>query len=338
MASSLRKLLPVLLLALGATLVAACGSSDSSKTVPPGAVALVGDKAIEKADLDRLLAQTKTNYEAQKQEFPQVGTPQYETLKSTLLNGLVQQSQWEQAGAAMGVRVSGKEIDTQLIALKQQYFKGDEDKFKAELDKQGLTVEQLREQLHARVLSDKIYSAVIKKVKVTDAEIKAYYDNHKPQYMQPESREVRHILVKKKSLADELYAQLKNGGDFGQLARKYTQDEASKADGGNFTAYKGKTVAEFDKFVFAAKKGDLSNPIKTEFGWHLIEVLSEIKPPAPQPLADAKDTISSTLLQQQQNQALKVWVKDAQSKYEVTYAPGYAPASTGTTDSGTSTG
>ena len=65
MASSLRKLLPLLLLALAATLVAACGSSDSSKTVPAGAVALVGDKAIEKADLDRLIAQTKTNYEAQ---------------------------------------------------------------------------------------------------------------------------------------------------------------------------------------------------------------------------------------------------------------------------------
>jgi foldase protein PrsA len=338
MASSLRKLLPLLLLALAATLVAACGSSDSSKTVPPGAVALVGDKAIEKTDLDRLLAQTKTNYEAQKQEFPEVGTPQYETLKSTLLKGLVQQAQWEQAGAAMGVRVSDKEIDTRLDALKQQYFKGDEDKFKAELDKQGLTVEQLREQVRARILSDKIYSAVIKKVKVTDAKIKAYYDSHKTQYLQPESREVRHILVKKKSLADELYAKLKNGADFAQLARKYTQDEASKADGGNFTAYKGKTVEPFDKFVFAAKKGDVSKPIKTEFGWHLIEVLSEVKPAAPQPLADAKDTISSTLLQQEQNQALKAWVNDAQSQYDVTYAPGYAPASTGTNDSGTSTG
>jgi foldase protein PrsA len=334
MASSLRKLLPLLLLALAATLVAACGSSDSSKTVPPGAVALVGDKAIEKADLDRLLAQTKTNYEAQKQEFPDVGTPQYETLKSIVLKGLVQQAQWEQAGAAMGVRVSDKEIDTRLDALKQQYFKGDDDKFKAELDKQGLTVEQLREQLGADLLSRKTYSAVIKKVKVTDANIKAYYDNHKAQYLQPESREVRHILVKKEALADELYAKLKNGADFAQLARKYTQDEASKA----FTAYKGKTVAPFDKFVFAAKKGDLSKPIKTEFGWHLIEVLSEVKPAAPQPLAEAKDTISSTLLKQQQNQALKAWVKDAQSKYEVTYAPGYAPASTGTTDSGTSTG
>jgi len=299
---------------------------------------LVGDKAIEKADLDRLLAQAKTNYEAQKQEFPDVGTPQYETLKSTLLKGLVRQAQWEQAGAAMGVRVSEKEIDTQLAAFKQQYFQGDEKKFKAELDKQGLTVEQLHEQLRARLLSHKIYSAVIKKVKVTDAEIKAYYDNHKAQYLQPESREVRHILVKKRSLADELYAKLKNGADFAQLARKYTQDEASKADGGNFTAYKGKTVAPFDKFVFAAKKGDLSKPIKTEFGWHLIEVLSDVKPAAPQPLAEAKATISSTLLQQQQNEALKAWVKDAQSEYEVTYAPGYAPASTGTTDSGTSTG
>jgi foldase protein PrsA len=229
-------------------------------------------------------------------------------------------------------------VQTQLDAYKQQYFKGDDDRYKAELVKQGVTDQQVRDRIRARLLSNKIYSAVIKKVKVTDAKIKAYYDSHKAQYLQPESREVRHILVKKESLADELYAKLKNGADFAQLARKYTQDEASKADGGNFTAYKGKTVAPFDKFVFAAKKGDLSKPIKTEFGWHLIEVLSEVKPAAPQPLAEAKDTISSTLLQQQQNQALKAWVKDAQSEYEVTYAPGYAPASTGTTDSGTSTG
>jgi foldase protein PrsA len=338
MASSLRKLLPLLLLALAATVVAACGSSDSAKTVPPGAVALVGDNAIEKADLDRLLSQSKTNYEAQKQTFPDVGTPEYEALKSTLLKGLVQQSQWEQAGASMGVRVSEKEIDTRLDALKQQYFKGDEEKFKAELDKQGLTVEQLRDQLRARLLSDKIYSAVTKKVKVTDAEIKTYYDNHKAQYLQPESREVRHILVKKESLADEIYAKLKNGADFATLARKYTQDTASKADGGKFTSYKGKTVAPFDKFVFAAKKGDLSKPIKTEFGWHVIEVLSDIKSAAAQPLAEAKDAISATLLQQQQNQALKTWVKDAESKYDVTFAPGYTPVSADTTGSGTSTG
>jgi parvulin-like peptidyl-prolyl isomerase len=337
MASSLRKLLPLLLLALVATLAAACGSDESSKSVPAGAVALVGDKPIEKGQLDRLLAATKANYESQKQDFPEVGTPEYENLKSTLLKGLVQQAQWEQAGAAMGVTVSTKEVDTRLDALKQQYFKGDEQKFKDELEKQGLTVQEVRDQLKARILSDKIYNAVTKKVSVSDAEIKAYYDNHKAQYQQPESRDVRHILVKKKALADEIYAKLKDGGDFAALARKYTQDTASKADGGKFTAYKGKTVAPFDKFVFAAKKGDLSQPIKTQFGWHVIEVLSDVKPAAAQPLAQAKETISSTLLQQQQNAALKAWVRDAESKYAVTYAPGYAPASTGT-GAGTTTG
>ncbi len=337
MASSLRKLLPLLLLALIATLAAACGSSDSAKTVPPGAVAIVGDKPIEKADLDRLLAQAKANYEAQKQDFPEVGTPDYQGLRGTLLRGLVQQARWEQAGSAMGVTVSDKEVDTRLDALKQQYFKGDEEKFKAELEKQGLTEEALRDQLRAKLLSDKLYNAILSKVKVTDADIKAYYDSHKAQFMQPESREVRHILVKKKALADEIYAKLKNGADFTELAKKYTQDTASKADGGKFTAYKGKTVEPFDTFVFSAKVGELSHPIKTSFGWHVIEVLSDTKPAGPQPLADAKDTISSTLLKQKQDQALKDWVKDAETKYPVTYATGYAPPPT-TTAAGTTTG
>lgn len=333
MASSLRKLLPLLLLALIALPIVACGGSDDTKSVPPGAVALVGDKPIEKADLDRLLAQAKTNYEAQKQDFPEVGTPDYQDLRGSLLRGLVQQAQWEQAGAAMGVKVSDQEVDTRLAALKQQYFKGDDEKYQAELKKQGLTEESLRDQVRAKLLSDKLYSAITNKVKVTDADIKAYYDSHKAQFMQPESREVQHILVKTQALADELYAKLRNGADFAALAKKYSQDPGSKDKGGKFTAYKGKTVKPFDKFVFSANVGELSHPIKTSFGWHVIKVLSDTKPPGPQPLADARDTISSTLLKQKQDQALKDFVKDAETNYPVTYATGYAPPPTTTATS-----
>jgi parvulin-like peptidyl-prolyl isomerase len=333
MASSLRKLLPLLLLALIVFPVAACGSSDDTKTVPPGAVALVGDKPIEKADLDRLLAQAKTNYEAQKQDFPEVGTPDYQNLRGSLLRGLVQQAQWEQAGAAMGVKVSDQEVDTRLAALKQQYFKGDEEKYKTALEQQGLTEESLRDQMRAKLLSDKLYKVITDKVKVTEADIKAYYDSHEAQFMQPESREVEHILVKTKSLADEIYAKLKNGADFAALAKKYSQDPGSKDKGGKFTAYKGKTVKPFDTFVFSAKVGELSHPIKTSFGWHVIKVLSDTKPPAPQPLTEAKDTISGALLKQKQDQALKNFVKDAESQYPVTYATGYAPPPTTTATS-----
>lgn len=332
MAPSLRKLIPLLLLALvTALLAAACGSGEDAKTVPAGAIAVVGDQTIPKADLDQLFAQAKKNADATQQEFPNVGSPEYEDLKTRLVSSLVQEAEWEQAGAEMGIKVTDKEVETQLSAFKQQYFNGEEEKYKAELAKQGLTDQQVRERIRARLLSHKIYNVVTGKVEVTDAEIEAYYDAHKSQYEQPESREVRHILVKKKALADRLYNEIKGGADFARLARKYSVDTGSAQKGGKLTAYKGKTVAPFDKFVFAARTGDLSQPIKTEFGWHVIEVLSDVKPPSTQTLSDARDSISTTLLKQQQNEALQKWTRDTKAKYEVTYAPGYAPPATATT-------
>jgi foldase protein PrsA len=150
---------------------------------------------------------------------------------------------------------------------------------------------------------------------------------------------VRHILVKNEALAQKLHDQIQGGADFAKLAEKYTQDTASKAAGGKFTAFKGRTVAPFDEFVFSAKTGDLSDPIKTEFGWHIIEVLGPVKPATTQPLADVKDEIQTTLLQTKQNAAMKAWIAALPAKYgdEVAYAPGYAPASASDTSGGTTT-
>jgi parvulin-like peptidyl-prolyl isomerase len=338
MPSSLRKLVPLLLLALVAALVtAACGNSNEKKTVPAGAIALVGDEPIQKSELDRLVTQAKKSYAAKKQDFPETGTPDYQSLRSSLIKGLVQQAQWEQAGAAMGIKVTDAEVQKQVDAIKQQYFNGDQAAFEAGLEKQGLTEQQVRDQLRAKVLADKIYNAVIGKVKLTDADITAYCAKQKAQCVHPESRDVRHILVKKKSLADRLYGELQDGADFAQLAKKYSQDPGSKDKGGELTAYKGKTVPPFDKFVFAADKGDLSKPIKTDFGWHIIEVLSEVKPPAPIPVAELRAQLSPTLLPQKQEKALKDWVNKAEQTYPVTYAAGYSPPPTTTATQGATT-
>ena len=329
MHSSLRKFLPLLLLALVAVLLAAaCGSGNSAKDVPAGSIAIVGDQAISKSTFDQLLKQTKANYEAQKQTFPSVGTPEYESVKTTIVKGLVQQAEWVQEGAVMGLKVSDQELQKRLVDFKQQYFQGDEAKYKAALAQKGVTDQDVRDEISARILSEKIYKAVIGKVKVTDAEIKAYYEKNKAQFAQPESREVRHILVKKKALADKIYNQLKSGADFAKLAEKYSIDTGTKVNGGKYTAYKGKSVAPFDKFVFSAKTGDLSKPVHTTFGWHVIEVLGDIKPPSTTPLADAKAQIRATLLPSKQKTALKKWVADVKEKYkdEISYAPGYAPA------------
>ena len=341
MSSHIRRNSSLLLLALIAVLaLAACGGGGtSSADVPEGAVAVVGDKTVTKEEFDQLIEQQKKSAEAQKQDFPAPGTAQYEALKATLVKGLVEQKEWELEGEAMGVQVTDQEIETELDKLKQQYFKGDEQKYSAELAKQGLTDEDVRNELRTRILTNKIYEAVTKKVTVSDADIQAYYDKNSTQYQQPASRDVRHILVKNEALAQKLHDQIQGGADFAKLAEKYTQDQASKADGGKFTAFKGRTVAPFDKFVFSAKTGDLSDPIKTEFGWHIIEVLSAVKPPTTTPLDQVKDSIKTTVLQTKQNAAMKAWIAALPAKYadEVAYAPGYAPASATDTSGGSTT-
>jgi foldase protein PrsA len=343
MSSRIRVNISALLLALVASLaLVACGGGGSSAAdVPPGAIAVVGDKQVTKAQFDAFMEQQKKAAEAKSQTFPAVGTPEYESVKANVVRGLVEEREWELEGEAMGIKISDAEIEQQLAQLKQQYHLDDEQKYQAELAKLGVTDQQVRDQIRTTILSNKIYAAVTKNVSVTETDISNYYKQNSSKYQQPQSREVRHILVKSKAQAQDLYNRIKAGADFATLARKYTQDSASKAAGGKFTAYQGRTVAPFDEFVFKAKTGDLSQPIKTQFGWHIIEVLSAIKPPSETPLSQVHDSIKTTLTQQKQTTAMKNWVASLKAKYadQIAYAPGYAPAAA-TTDTGvgTSTG
>ena len=131
MSFHIRRNSSLLLLALIAALaLAACGGGGtSSADVPDGAVAVVGDKTVTKEEFDKLIEQQKKSAEAQKQDFPEPGTAQYEALKATVVKGLVEQKEWELEGEAMGVKVTDQEIETQLNKLKQQYFQGDEQKY-----------------------------------------------------------------------------------------------------------------------------------------------------------------------------------------------------------------
>jgi foldase protein PrsA len=339
MSFRIRRNIALPLLALIAVLaVAACGGGSSSADVPEGAIAVVGDKTITKEQFDAFMEQQKKVAESKKQDFPAAGTPEYQAVKDNVVKGLVERQEWELEAEAMGIKVTDQEIETQLNQQKEQYGLTDEQKYQAELAKAGITDAQVRDQVRIDILTNKLAEAVTKNVAVTDADVKAYYDRNKSTYEQPESREVRHILVKTEAQAQKLHDQIENGADFAALAKKYTQDTASKAAGGKFTAFKGRTVQPFDDFVFSAKTGELSDPIKTEFGWHLIETLGPIKPATTKPLDDVKGEIQTKLLQTKKNAAIQAWVAALPKKYEdqISYAPGYAPAASAT-DTGTTT-
>ena len=322
----------VALLALVALGVSGCGSDD--KNVPDGAVALVDGQEITKSEFDALMARAKTSYVQNKRAFPKVGTPEYRTLQNQAVAYLVQQEKYRQKAEDLDLKVSDKELDERLKQVKQQYFGGDETKFKANLKAQGLTESDVRLEIENQLISEKIYAKVTEDVKVTDDEITTYYNKHKADYKVASSRDVRHILVAKKALADDIESQLKSGGNFAALAKKYSTDPGSKANGGKLTVRKGETVPAFDKIAFELDKNELSAPVKTQYGWHIIQALSDVKPPSQTALKDVKEQIRQQLLQEKRQKAISDWSKDTNDEFKnnIAYQVGYAPpATTGTT-------
>ena len=116
--------------------------------------------------------------------------------KNQAVQFLVQREQFEQEADALDVEITEKQVDARLEQIQKQYFGGDKKKFDKQLKDQGLTEAQVRKDIRSQIVSEKIFEEVTGEVKVTDKQVEEYYNKNKAQYSQPESREVRHILVK----------------------------------------------------------------------------------------------------------------------------------------------
>ncbi len=130
--------------------------------------------------------------------------------------------------------------------------------------------------------------------KVTDDDLKSYYQQHQDEYRVQGSAQVRHILISTgepgskpdqktldaaKAKAEDVLKQLKGGAKFADLAKKYSADPGSKDKGGELgTIVKGQTVKPFEDAVFSAKPGEIVGPVQTEFGFHIIQVEQRTEP------------------------------------------------------------
>jgi foldase protein PrsA len=326
----MRYLTITFLLAAVAAVLAGCGGGGGQ--VPSGAVAQVDNQTITQSQFDQLLAQAKRSYKIQKRTFPKAGTSDYEALKTQAVAYLVQRAELAQEGQKLGVTISDKEINDRLAQIKKQFLGGSEARYQKQLKQQGLTEAQVKDDIKNELIQEKIFKKVTADAKVSDADVKKYYDQHKSQYGTPEQRVVAHILVKKKSLADQLYNRLKAGANFAALAKKYSQDPGSKTNGGKLTISKGQTVATFDQMAFLLRTGAISRPVKSDYGYHIIKALSNIKPATVTAFAKVKASIKQTLLQQKKNQAMQDWSSKLKKDFngKVSYQTGYAPPSTST--------
>ncbi len=319
------------------TLVAAgCGGSDE---VPADSVAVVDGSSITRASLDELLARAKKSYTAQKRAFPKAGTSEYQALQTQAVAYLVQRQEYASEADKLGVNATDTQIAKKIDGVRKQYFSGNQKKFEKGLADQGYTEASLREEIRSQLLTEGIYKKITADVKITDGDVKDYYAKNKANYTVPESRSVRHILVKTKAEADQIHAQLVAGGDFAAIAKAKSIDPGSKNLGGKLVVSRGQTVAPFDKAAFSLETNELSQPVKTQFGYHIIQPLADVKPGSVTPFTQVETQIRTQLDSQKKNDAVTKWVADVEKQYKgkVQYAAGFEPPDTSTTTGDTTT-
>jgi foldase protein PrsA len=337
-------LLIVAALTLGGALVAGCGNS-----VPSNAVATVGDTVIKKADFDKWLhtaaqgqsqsgsaalptpdppsfakcvssLKTQPTPKGTKQpsdaQLKKQCKQQYDQLKGEVMQFLIQ-AQWVQQEAAnQGIKVSDAEVKRSFQDQKKQAFPT-EKAYQRFLKTSGMTEADILYRVKLDTLQQKLTQKVTEKEsKITDSDVSAYYNKNKKRFAQPERRDLNVVLTKTEAKAKQAKAALQKGQSWKAVSKKYSIDQASKAQGGKLPdVTKGQQERAFDKAIFASPKGKLEGPVKTQFGWYVFDV-SKITPASQQSLEQSKETIRNLLRSQRQQKALDSWIKDFRNRYK----------------------
>ncbi len=337
-------------LVLVAVLAAGCGGGGGSGSVPVDAIAKVGSTTIPKSTFNDLMDVAFARYKSQGQTPPKVGTSAYSQLRDQAVTFLVQEEELTQEGSKIGVTVTQKDVDARLKQIRTTYYHGSEKKLEAALKKDHITLAQLEQyNLRPALLSTKLEDKVTSSVKVSQSDAQSYYKQNKTSFTTPPTREVRHILVSSKSLADKIETKLKGGASFAKLAKQYSKDTGSAQQGGKLCVAHGgtsgtcqPTVQPFDKAAFSLKTNEVSKPVHSVYGWHIIQALGPVKPAHTQTFKEAESQIQASLSQQQKQVAWSNWLAKVKKDFagKIAFQTGYEPATTttGTATTPTTTG
>ena len=240
---------------------------------------------------------------------------EYDALRTQTLQLLVSVQWIEGEAKEMGLKVSDAEFKKSFDQQKKQAFPKAADYAKF-LKTSGQTQGDIDQQVRQELLRKKIIDKVTKgKDKVSDAQVKKFYDQNKARFAQPERRDLRIVLTKTKAKADQAKRALDGGESFSKVAKRLSIDQASKSQGGKLPGVaKGQQEKALDNAIFKAAKGKLVGPVKTQFGYYVLEV-TKITPESQQTLEQAKATIKQTLGAQNQQKALEKFAKSYQKRW-----------------------
>ena len=228
---------------------------------------------------------------------------EYEGLRDQVLEFLILAKWVEGEADSQGVTVSDKAAEADFQKARKQSFPKEAD-FQAFLKQSGMTIGDARFQVEFNSVYTKLRQKAIKSAdKVTDADVKEFYDKNKARLGTPLTRDLRVVLTRDEATANKAKSALEGGSKWSTVVKRYSIDPATKATGGVLSGLsKGQQEKAFDDAIFSAEKGKLTGPIKTQFGYYVFQVQKET-PASQQTLKQATAAIKQQLDAQNKQKA-----------------------------------
>ena len=277
----------VLVLAIGLSLIAAaCGKQTASEVV-----ARVNNENITKDELYEYLVKESGD---------------------SALNTLIANKIIELEAKKQNIKVTDDDIEAEIDKFAEQY--GGRETFEQFLEFYGTPIDELKENIRINLTLEKLLEPSIE---IKEDEIKTYFEENKESFGEKEQVKASHILVDSEEKANEVKAKLQAGEDFAALAKEYSTDTSNNENGGDLGYFaRGKMVKEFEEAAFSMDIGQISDPVKTEFGYHIIKV-EDKKPAKEATYEESKDEIKDILFQEKLPSAYQTWMQEKMNDYNI---------------------